>query len=56
MEDKEIIQIVYEPAEIPAEMIQQFSISKERPAGKVKVDDSGYYLARRLESDSEETP
>lgn len=37
-------------------MINQFSIKKERPAGHVKVDDSGYYLARRLESDSEDTP
>jgi hypothetical protein len=37
-------------------MIDQFGIRKEAPAGRVKVDDSGYYMARRLDSDSEETP
>jgi len=37
-------------------MINQFGIRKEAPAGRVKVDDSGYYMARRLDSDSEETP
>lgn len=34
-------------------MINQFSIKKGAPVGKVKVDDDGYYIARRLESDSE---
>lgn len=37
-------------------MINQFSIKKGAPVGKVKVDDGGYYIARRLESDSEQTP
>jgi hypothetical protein len=37
-------------------MIDQFGIRKEAPTGKVKVDTSGYYVARRLDSDSEMTP
>lgn len=55
-EPKEIIQIVYEPAEIPKEMIDQFGVGKQAPTGKVKVDTSGYYIARRLDSDSEISP
>ena len=37
-------------------MIAQFGIKKEGPTGRVKVDTSGYYMARRLDSDSEYTP
>jgi hypothetical protein len=37
-------------------MIDQFGIRKEAPTGKVKVDTSGYYVARNLDSDSEMTP
>ena len=38
IEVKEIVEVVYEPAEVPQEYVDQFGIRKERKAGHVKVD------------------
>lgn len=52
---REEVEIVYEPAEVPQEMIKQLKIGQEGPAGRVKIDQEGFYEARALDSESEYT-
>lgn len=45
-----------EGVEVPQEVIEQFGKARDMPAGHIKVDQSGFYMARALDSASEMTP